>query len=137
MANEKVFGVIPSAVLVSRKAFIEQSRTGVPGEWVKRIVDETGLREVFLSILNVRSSNMSRVYLRKALTREASEEVLDAARLIDQAIETWESKEAAMQWLDSPVGALGGERPCNLFDTFEGRRWVSQVLNKIEHGDFS
>jgi uncharacterized protein (DUF2384 family) len=35
------------------------------------------------------------------------------------------------------VPALDGERPINLFDTFEGRRWVAQVLNKIEHGDFS
>lgn len=133
----KVFGAIPVRLLESRKAFIDQSREGIPGAWVKTVVDETGLRDVFLSILGVASGNLSRVYRRKALDKEISEEVLDTVRLIDQAVRTWESKDLAMEWLGSPVPALGGECPRNLFDTFEGRRWVSQVLNKIEHGDFS
>lgn len=135
--DQTVFGAIPSRVFANRKAFIEVSRKGIPGKWVKSVVDATGLRETFLSILNVSSGNLSREYRKKALTKEASEEVLDAVRLLTQAVNVWESREMAIQWLNSPVAALGSERPITLFDTFEGRRWVSQVLNKIEHGDFS
>lgn len=130
-------GKIPEEVFSSRKVFIEFSRKGIPGDWVKSLVEATGLREVFLGILNIDSGNLSRVYRRKALSKETSEEVLDAARLIRHAAEVWESKDLAREWLNSPVPALGGERPINLIDTFEGRRWISQVLNKIEHGDFS
>jgi len=137
-APEKtVFGAIPSKVFANRKSFIEVSRKGIPGRWVKSVVEATGLRETFLGILNVSSGNLSREYRKKALTKEASEEVLDAVRLLSQAVDVWESREMAIEWLNSPVAALGGERPINLFDTFEGRRWVSQVLNKIEHGEFS
>ncbi len=71
------------------------------------------------------------------MDKERSEEVLDAVRLLNQAVDTWESTELAMQWLHSPVAALAGEKPIELFDTFEGRKWVSQVLDKIEQGDFS
>jgi putative toxin-antitoxin system antitoxin component (TIGR02293 family) len=130
-------GKIPEEVFSSRKMFIDVSRKGIPGDWVKSVVEATGLREAFLGILNIDSGNLSRVYRRKALSKEASEEVLDAVRLLRQAAEVWESYDLAMQWFKSSVPALGDERPINLIDTFEGRRWISQVLNKIEHGDFS
>lgn len=133
----KKMGSIPEEVFSSRKVFIDFTRKGIPGDWVKSVVEATGLREAFLGILNVESGNLSRVYRRKALSKETSEEVLDAVRLLRQAREVWESNELAMQWFRSSVPALGGEQPINLIDTFEGRRWISQVLNKIEHGDFS
>lgn len=136
-AGEMVFDTIPADVFASRKAFIEVARKGIPGRWVRSVVEATGLRETFLSILNVSSGNLSREYRKKALAKETSEEVLDAVRLLRQAEDVWESQEMAIQWLNSPVPALAGEKPLNLFDTFEGRRWVSQVLNKIEHGEFS
>lgn len=135
--DQMLFGAIPSTVFANRKAFIDVSRKGIPGRWVKSVVEATGLRETFLGILNVSSGNLSREYRKKALTKEASEEVLDAVRLLSQAVDVWESRELAIEWLKSPVPALDGERPITLLDTFEGRRWVSQVLNKIEHGEFS
>ncbi|MDR9468616.1 MbcA/ParS/Xre antitoxin family protein [Marinospirillum sp.] len=137
MQGKLVFDSIPGEVFLSKRAFIDASRKGIPGQWVKSIINATGFREMFVSILNVSSANLNRVYRKKSLDKEASEEVLDAVRLLNQATEVWESRELASEWLRSPVPALGGEKPINLFDTFEGRRWVSQVLNKIEHGDFS
>ncbi len=65
------------------------------------------------------------------------EKVQDAVRLIKQAEDVWESRDMAIRWLKSPVPALDGKKPITLFDTFEGREWVSQVLTNIEHGDFS
>lgn len=137
VSGKKIFGAIPQEVFANRKIFIEVTRKGIPGRWVKSVVDATGFRDTFLSILNVSSGNLSREYRKKALTKETSEEILDAVRLLRQATEVWESRDLAIQWLNSPVPALDGEKPINLFDTFEGREWVSQVLNKIEHGEFS
>jgi putative toxin-antitoxin system antitoxin component (TIGR02293 family) len=132
-----IFGGIPAQVFANRKVFIETSRKGIPGAWVKQVVEATGFRDTFLSILNVTSGNLSREYRKKALPREASEEVLDTVRLLKQAMDVWESRDLAIEWLNSSVPALDGERPINLLDTFEGRKWVGQVLNKIEHGEFS
>jgi len=62
---------------------------------------------------------------------------LDAARIIRQAREVWESKAAAEEWLHSSVRALGGKTPVELLDTLEGRQRVSAVLRLIESGDFT
>lgn len=132
-----VYDFLPCHLLTSRQSYIELARKGVPGEWVKKIVDKTGLRELFMAILGVSSGNLSRIYRRKSLSREQSEEVLDTIRLLHQANTVWESEALASQWLASPVVALSGEKPINLLDTFEGRKWVSQVLDHIEQGDFS
>lgn len=135
--NGVIFNAIPSRIFRDRKVFIETSREGVPGHWVREVVNATGMRATFVGILNVSSSNLSRVYRKKALSKVESEEFLDAVRVLRLAQKVWESGEKARQWLNSPVQALGGQAPIELFDTFEGRRWVSQVLNKIEYGEFS
>jgi putative toxin-antitoxin system antitoxin component (TIGR02293 family) len=62
---------------------------------------------------------------------------LDTARVLRQAFEVWGSRAAANEWLHSPVRALGGKIPMELLGTPEGRCWVSEVLLKIENGDFS
>jgi putative toxin-antitoxin system antitoxin component (TIGR02293 family) len=62
---------------------------------------------------------------------------LDTARVLRHAREIWKSEAATKEWLQSPVPALGGKAPNELLDTPEGRRSVSQVLLKIESGDFS
>ncbi|MAL98030.1 MbcA/ParS/Xre antitoxin family protein [Hydrocarboniclastica marina] len=61
----------------------------------------------------------------------------DTARVLRQAREVWESQVAAEEWLHSPVLALGGKSPIELLNTTEGRCRVSEVLRKIEAGDFS
>jgi len=136
-ADYPLFGMIPKSVLTDQVQFIEASRKGIPGEWVKAAVTGTGLRPTFLKILNVSSGNLSRVYRKKALDRDTSEQVLDTVRVFWRVLDTWESSDLALEWLRNPVPALGGEKPSNLLDTFEGRRWIAQVLNKIEYGNFS
>lgn len=132
-----VYNAIPAETLRDQREFISQSRKGIPGKWVKNIVEGTGLRETFLVILGVSSSNLSRVYRRQSLPSGQSEEILHAVRVIQQANEVWESEELALQWLRSPVGALNDSRPIDQFDTFQGRQWVSQLLDSIEHGEFT
>lgn len=134
---DSIFKVIPTETLTNPKAFIAQSRRGIPGSWIKDIVENSGMRDVFLSVLGVSSGNLSRIYRRPALPKQTSEEVLDTARVIYLAIQTWTSTAQAQQWMATPLAALGGTAPIALLDTFEGRRWVAQTLRKIESGEFS
>ncbi|GAA3973819.1 antitoxin Xre/MbcA/ParS toxin-binding domain-containing protein [Allohahella marinimesophila] len=128
---------LSASIFTSPKSYIEAVRQGLPGCTVKAAVDDFGDRDLFVRILNTTAPNLHRFYSKKSLGREASEELLDAFRLILEATSVWGSKSAAKQWLSSPVPALDGERPIDLFDTFEGRRWVTGVLRHIETGDFS
>lgn len=65
-----------------------------------------------------------------------SEEMLDTIRLYGQALGVFGGIEKAKEWVETPLPVFSGERPEALFDTFEGRNWVSQVLRKIEYGEF-
>jgi len=118
-------------------SFINAVRQGVSGQVVKKAVSLSGSRELFARILEVSPSNLSRYYRRKALSREDSEEILDSLRVLEKARLVWGSMEAAKAWLETPLPALNQSAPIELFDTFEGRRWVSDVLAQIEQGDFS
>jgi len=116
--------------------YIHAVRTGLPGELVKRAVKILDNRALFVRILGTTSSNLSRFYRLKKMTPAASEEMLDTIRLFKQAVELFGDIESAKEWLNTPVPALKGEKPVSLLDTYEGRRWVSQVLRKIEYGEF-
>ena len=123
--------------LSSHREFINAVREGIPGTLVKSVIESSGMRDIFVGVLNVSSSNLSRLYMRKHLDRGSSENVLDTVRLLNQAGLVWESEKLVKEWLNSPVPALNGDRPIDLIDTSEGRRWVSKILTKIEHGEFS
>lgn len=49
----------------------------------------------------------------------------------------FESREKALEWLESPITALEGKTPKQLLGTPEGCQRVLQVLKKLETGDFS
>ncbi len=117
-------------------AYINTVRTGLSGELVKRAVKIFENRELFVRILGTTSSNLSRFYRLKKMTPAASEEMLDTIRLYKQAVELFGDIESAKAWLNTSVVALKGEKPVSLLDTYEGRKWVSQVLRKIEYGEF-
>ncbi len=117
-------------------AYIKAVRSGLSGELVRRAVKIFGNRELFVRILGTTSSNLSRFYRLKKMSPSASEEMLDTIRLFKQAVALFGDIESAKEWLNTPVPALKGEKPVSLLDTYEGRRWVSQVLRKIEYGEF-
>ncbi|MFO8003543.1 antitoxin Xre/MbcA/ParS toxin-binding domain-containing protein [Thioalkalivibrio sp.] len=128
---------IPASALSDQADYIRLVRTGIPGEVVKKAVALLGNREMFVRLLHTSSANLSRFYRRKALDPVATEEVLDVLRLYAEATRIWGDLDSANAWLDTPVAALAGEKPLQLFDTFEGRKWVREVLRKIAFGEFT
>jgi putative toxin-antitoxin system antitoxin component (TIGR02293 family) len=133
----KVFNTIPNEIFENSQSIINAAKAGVPGAWLKGVIDAVGLRDVFVSAFNITSPNLSRLYRRATLDRADSEEFLDTVRLLKKSNEVWEDEGLSLSWLDSPVPALGGQKPRDLIDTFEGRRWIMTVLSKIECGDFN
>ena len=128
---------IPPNALSNKAEYIRTVRQGLPGVAVKSAIKILGNRELFVRLFDTTSSNLNRVYRKKNLCREDSEELLDTLRVFIEAQQVWGDDDSVREWLDSSVPALNGATPLELFDTFEGRNWVRQVLRKIEHGEFT
>ena len=127
---------VSAAAFVDRPAFIEAVRTGLRGEVVKQTLDVVGYRDLIVRLLGTTSANLHRVYRRKTLGQAQSEALLDTLRVFDHAERTFAGLVRAREWLETALPALGGERPIDLCDTFEGRRLVRDSIRRIEYGEF-
>ena len=127
---------IPPAAFLDRSAFIDAVRTGLSGAVVKQTIDAVGHRELIVRLVGTTSGNLHRVYRRKALGPTQSEVLLDTLRIFSDATSAFGSLDRAHEWLDTALPALGGQRPVDLCDTFEGRRLVQDAIHRIEHGEF-
>lgn len=119
----------------NRREYIRAVRKGVGGQVARDAVKLLG-RPVVARVLGTSQGNLSRCY-RRTLTRAESEGLLHALRLLAYASAVLGNEDRALEWLGAAVPALGNRRPLDLCDTFEGRSFVGEVLQKIEHGEFS
>ena len=127
---------LPKSAFGNTQAFIRTVREGVPGKIVKQAVDVVGQRDLFVRLVGVSSTNLHRVYQRPSLSPTQSEALLDALRVFYRASAALGGLDAAHEWLETPLPAMGGQRPLDFCDTFSGRRLVQQAIAKIEHGEF-
>jgi uncharacterized protein (DUF2384 family) len=112
-------------------------RAGISGHVLKRALEHFDSKQIFARALSTNVAGLEAYCGEKPLDRQRSEVVLDTMRTLDKVQRIWGSDEAAQNWLHSKVPALGGAVPAEMFDSYEGRRWVAQVVKKIEYGDFS
>ena len=128
---------IPEEILTNKAKFIGSVRKGISGNIVRQTIKILDNRDVMIRILGTTSGNLSRTVRRKQMSPEISEEVLDTIRLYAQAMNAFDGDiDQVKEWMRTPVTALAGEKPHDLFDTFEGREWIASVLRKIEYGEF-
>ena len=127
---------IPVHTLVDQTAYIRAVREGVRGDLVRQAVNVLGHRAAFVRLLGATASNLNRLYRRPSLDCAQSEALLDMLRLVWRTIAALGDIERASEWFDSALPALGGERPIDLCDTFEGRMLVRDAVRKIEYGEF-
>ena len=67
---------------------------------------------------------------------EPNDENVTVEKLQRELIEMFGSDEKIMnEWLDSPIPALDGERPQNLFDTPARRHRLYLVLQSMKYGE--
>jgi len=123
--------------IANQGEYIRTIREGISGDVVKQVVKVFDNRELVVRILGTTPGNLSRYYRVKKMNRSDSEEMLDTIRLYSQALQVFGDMSKTKEWIKTSVPALAGEKPEALLDTFEGRKWVSQVLRKIERGEFT
>lgn len=127
---------VPMTAFGNTVEFIKAAREGVAGKVVKQAVDVVGQRDLFVRLVGVSPGNLHRVYRRAKLGPTQSEALLDALRVFYRASTALGGLDAAREWLNMPLPAMGGQRPLEFCDTFCGRRLVHHAIAKIEHGEF-
>ena len=123
-------------VVSDKVAYIRLSREGIAGSFARDIVSHGG-KEAASQALHTQPRQLSRYYQRKSLSPKDSEAMLDTLKTVALAQQVWGKAEAVDRWMNQEVPALAHERPVELMDTFVGRQWIRDVLNKIKAGDFS
>ena len=135
--NAAIEGIdIPASALSDRTAYIEAARKGVSGRVVGQAVRVLGHRETFAGLMGTTVGNLNRFYRRSTLAPAQSEALLDMLRVVSRALATFGDLDRVQQWFDAASPALGGDRPIDLCDTFEGRRAVDGIVCKIQYGEF-
>src|SRR5947209_11934587 len=123
---------------LSRADLIEAINEGLPSELASELSAILEIRQDELaSLLRLTPRTLQRRLEEGRLELTESERLWELFRLIARATEVLESKEGAIQWLKSPIQALGWKTPLSLAQTVVGLREVENVLGRIEHGVFS
>jgi hypothetical protein len=117
--------------------FITNVRSGISGNVLKNALEEIGNEYAFSRALHTDPAGLNDYCSEEVIDSQKSEIILDTVLVLNRVLRIWESAELANDWLVSKVLALDGEKPADLFDSWEGRRWVLSVAEKIERGEFS
>jgi len=117
--------------------FITTVRSGISGTVLKNALEEIDNVPVFARALHTDHTGLKNHCSKDVIDSQKSEIILDTIRVLEELRQTWESETLAQTWLKSAVPALGEEKPADLFDSWEGRRWLLSVAKKIELGEFS
>lgn len=127
--------VIPSG-LTLHSAIL---REGTSVRQIKELADQLGLSEEDLG----RRCGLSRPTLhrrkkaRGTLSRIESDLWTRYALLFKQAVDVFESEDAARAWLRTSQAALGDQAPLDLALSSSGFREVEKLLTRIDHGVYA
>ena len=66
-----------------------------------------------------------------------SEQMIEIAEVIAQATNIFGDMDTALEWLNTPILGLNGQKPVSFLDNTFGIRLVRQALGRLEHGIYA
>jgi putative toxin-antitoxin system antitoxin component (TIGR02293 family) len=94
--------------------------------------------QVLAEILLIPPRTLQRRKAAGRLEPDESDRLLRLSRIYGKAIELFEGDNpAALQWLQSPLPALGGAAPLAMSKTEPGAQEVERLISRLEYGVFS
>lgn len=118
--------------------WIDLVRHGVPVQALDNVLATLGLGQAeFAKALDIPERTLIRRKKEGVLSREESGKLVRLAQVVERAVEVFEDKTAALDWLKHGNPSLGGHSPLSLLDTEIGAVAVTQTLGRIEHGVFA
>jgi putative toxin-antitoxin system antitoxin component (TIGR02293 family) len=110
--------------------------SGLPVEAVSRLQQTSGLTlERIKQLAQISEGSFARRKQTGRLSQEESERLLRVSRVFELATALNDGDQVeARQWLETPIPALGNQRPLDLTQTEPGAREVEDLIGRIEHG---
>jgi putative toxin-antitoxin system antitoxin component (TIGR02293 family) len=123
-------------------------RHGVAPEIVDLTITDMGITKTSLyTTLDFPTSTMKRKSAKdQVLPSALSERMIGLQKLIGQAQtmveesgnpERFNAAHWVAQWLERPLGSLGGLKPAHFMDTIQGQELVSDLLARMQSGAYS
>jgi len=114
-------------------------RKGLPARSVSALAEKLHLGNSVLSRkLGIPQRTLTRRLSQASpLTPAESDRTVRMARVYASAVQMIGDREKAIEWLNTPNRALGGQRPLDQLDTDMGARMVEDVLGRIAYGVYS
>jgi putative toxin-antitoxin system antitoxin component (TIGR02293 family) len=117
----------------------ELVREGLPAASVTVLAERLDIGSTTLSEkLGIPLRTLTRrLSQRSRLTSSESDRMVRLARVFATAVEMIGDETKAVEWLQTPNRALGGQRPIDQLDTDVGAREVEHLLGRIAYGVYS
>jgi putative toxin-antitoxin system antitoxin component (TIGR02293 family) len=114
-------------------------RKGLPVGSVTSLAEKLHIGNTALSLkLGIpRRTLTRRLSQASLLTPAESDRTARMARVYANAVEMIGDDDKAVEWLNTPNRALGGEKPLDQLDTDLGARIVEDILGRIAYGVYS
>jgi len=109
---------------------------GLPVSAIARFQKTSGLTlDRIKQVIHISEGSFARRKQTGRLSQEESERLLRLSRIYEQTVALYDRDTAgALEWLETPIPALGDQRPLDLLETEPGAREVEDVIGRISHG---
>jgi putative toxin-antitoxin system antitoxin component (TIGR02293 family) len=117
---------------------ISLTREGIKKSTLKSLSAHLGISMDTMSrLLHTSHRNIQRKDEDELLDTLKTEKVLEMAAFAQRGIEVIGSKAGFIEWLHSPLLALGNKMPLDFIDTSFGIHMVTKILGRLEQGVYS
>ena len=117
---------------------IKLTREGIKKSTLKSLAEHLGISmETMSRLLHASHRNIQRKDEEELLDTLKTEKVLELAAFAQRGIEVIGSKAGFIEWLHSPLIALGNKMPVDFLDTSFGIQVVIKILGRLEQGVYS
>ena len=118
--------------------WIELVRRGLPARAIDAIAQAVQLTQAELSqTLAIPERTLIRRKKEGMLSTDESAKLLRVARVMQRAVDVFDDRDGALDWLKTSNRSMRGVTPLSLLDTDLGAETVLDTLGRIEHGVFA
>lgn len=111
---------------------------GLSSQALNRLREATALPvSRLVPVLGVSERSFSNLTKRPRLNALTSDRLLRVALVAGRAAEVFGTQDKAMEWLKTPLAALGGKTPFDKLATETGAARVEEILLAIEYGVYA
>jgi len=117
---------------------INLAREGVKKESLQSLNNYLGITmEQMALLLGTTYRNLHRKDANEILDNSKTEKAIELATFARRGVQVIGSEQGFKEWIQSPIKALGNEKPLSFLDTTFGIQMVLKILGRLEQGVYS